>query len=79
MARQGNRPDSANSQFFINVKDNPTLNIPRDGAGYAVFGKVIQGWTWWKDQGCADGAERRTCDVPVDPRHRQSRHACGSG
>lgn len=43
MARQGNRPDSATSQFFISVKDNAALDIPRDGAGYAVFGKVVQG------------------------------------
>jgi cyclophilin family peptidyl-prolyl cis-trans isomerase len=39
-------PDSATSQFFINVGDNKFLNF-RDpsptGIGYAVFGKVIQG------------------------------------
>jgi cyclophilin family peptidyl-prolyl cis-trans isomerase len=38
-------PDSATSQFFINVKDNAFLN--REGApdkvGYAVFGKVVEG------------------------------------
>jgi len=43
MARLGNQPDSATSQFFINVKDNPGLDQPRDGAGYAVFGKVVDG------------------------------------
>ncbi len=43
MARQGNRPDSATSQFFINTADNRMLDEPRDGAGYAVFGKVIKG------------------------------------
>lgn len=38
-------PDSATSQFFINVKDNAFLNAAnsRDGNGYAVFGKVISG------------------------------------
>jgi peptidyl-prolyl cis-trans isomerase A (cyclophilin A) len=38
-------PDSATSQFFINVKDNAFLNAAnsRDGNGYAVFGKVIAG------------------------------------
>lgn len=37
-------PDSATSQFFINVVDNAGLNKPRpDGAGYAVFGKVTAG------------------------------------
>jgi peptidyl-prolyl cis-trans isomerase A (cyclophilin A) len=34
------RPDSATSAFFINLNDNPTLNIPQ---GYAVFGEVIEG------------------------------------
>jgi cyclophilin family peptidyl-prolyl cis-trans isomerase len=36
-------PDSATSQFFINVVDNPVLDQPRGGAAYAVFGKVIGG------------------------------------
>jgi peptidyl-prolyl cis-trans isomerase A (cyclophilin A) len=38
-------PNSATSQFFINVKDNPFLDAAnaRDGNGYAVFGKVIEG------------------------------------
>lgn len=37
-------PDSASAQFFINVNDNAFLNYPgQDGAGYAVFGKVIKG------------------------------------
>ena len=43
MARTGN-PNSATSQFFINVKDNAMLNAPSpDGHGYAVFGKVVGG------------------------------------
>lgn len=43
MARTGS-PDSATSQFFINVKDNIALNAPNpDGHGYAVFGKVVSG------------------------------------
>lgn len=44
MARTGD-PDSATSQFFINVTDNGFLNREeaRDGFGYAVFGKVIAG------------------------------------
>ena len=38
-------PDSATSQFFINVKANGFLNKDQaqDGVGYAVFGKVIEG------------------------------------
>jgi cyclophilin family peptidyl-prolyl cis-trans isomerase len=44
MART-NVPDSATSQFFINVKDNAFLDKAkaRDGVGYAVFGQVIDG------------------------------------
>ena len=34
-------PDSATSQFFINVADNP--NLDSYGGGYAVFGKVVSG------------------------------------
>jgi peptidyl-prolyl cis-trans isomerase A (cyclophilin A) len=38
-------PDSATSQFFINVNDNLRLDAAQaaDGQGYAVFGKVIEG------------------------------------
>ena len=37
-------PDSATSQFFINVADNSFLDYPgQDGFGYCVFGKVIEG------------------------------------
>jgi peptidyl-prolyl cis-trans isomerase A (cyclophilin A) len=38
-------PDSATSQFFINVTDNNFLDAAnsRDGNGYAVFGKVVEG------------------------------------
>jgi cyclophilin family peptidyl-prolyl cis-trans isomerase len=42
MART-NDPDSATSQFFINVKDNDFLDRSARGAGYAAFGKVIDG------------------------------------
>jgi peptidyl-prolyl cis-trans isomerase A (cyclophilin A) len=40
MART-NDPNSATSQFFINVADNPRLDDA--GGGYAVFGKVVEG------------------------------------
>ena len=38
-------PDSATSQFFINVVDNAMLDQAnaRDGQGYAVFGRVVAG------------------------------------
>lgn len=43
MARTSD-PDSATSQFFINVNDNAALDYPNAmGNGYTVFGKVISG------------------------------------
>jgi cyclophilin family peptidyl-prolyl cis-trans isomerase len=44
MARTSD-PDSATAQFFINVGDNKFLDRAqaRDGAGYTVFGRVIEG------------------------------------
>jgi cyclophilin family peptidyl-prolyl cis-trans isomerase len=36
-------PDSATSQFFINHGDNNNLNYNPTSAGYAVFGKVVEG------------------------------------
>ena len=35
-------PDSATSQFFLNLKDNPALD-GANGPGYAVFGKIVVG------------------------------------
>jgi len=44
MARTSD-PHSASAQFFINLKNNAFLDYPsRDGWGYAVFGKVTQGF-----------------------------------
>lgn len=67
MART-NEPDSATSQFFINVADNDFLNAGVRGPGYAVFGKVTEG------MGVVDriaGVEttrmRGMADVPVAP------------
>ena len=42
MARTAN-PDSATAQFFINLKNNASLDYGINGAGYAVFGRVIEG------------------------------------
>ncbi|MEM1231271.1 MAG: peptidylprolyl isomerase [Pseudomonadota bacterium] len=39
-----NHPDSANSQFYINVVDNAHLDAARGRPGYTVFGRVIDGW-----------------------------------
>jgi cyclophilin family peptidyl-prolyl cis-trans isomerase len=52
MARRGDSINSATSQFFINLIDNPTLDTPQKQAGdgcqlaycpYAVFGAVTDG------------------------------------
>jgi peptidyl-prolyl cis-trans isomerase A (cyclophilin A) len=42
MART-NDPNSATAQFFINLKDNAFLDFGIRGAGYAVFGQVLEG------------------------------------
>lgn len=39
-------PNSARAQFFINVRNNPSFNHrdrSRNGFGYAVFGRVVEG------------------------------------
>jgi cyclophilin family peptidyl-prolyl cis-trans isomerase len=38
-------PDSGTCQFFINLRDNTFLDRAkfRDGAGYCVFGRVVEG------------------------------------
>ncbi len=44
MARTSD-PHSATAQFFINLENNAALDYPgSDGWGYAVFGKVVQGF-----------------------------------
>ena len=41
-AARANDPNSATSQFFVNLGDNPTLD-EATGRGYTVFGRVTQG------------------------------------
>src|SRR6266851_473270 len=67
MART-NVPDSASSQFFINLKDNTFLDKSqsRDGVGYAVFGKVTGGMDIVdKIKGVATARRGHHDDVPV--------------
>ncbi len=68
MARTGN-PNSATSQFFINVADNNSLNHPSpDGHGYAVFGKVIKGMeVVTAIKGVKTKRVGPFSDVPADP------------
>lgn len=37
------KPDSATSQFFINLNDNPHLDPRENKPGYAVFARVVEG------------------------------------
>jgi peptidyl-prolyl cis-trans isomerase A (cyclophilin A) len=64
-------PDSATTQFFINLDDNKFLNFYKPDPhyiGYAVFGKVIRGFDTVKKIGQAPtqtvGIHK---DVPVQP------------
>jgi cyclophilin family peptidyl-prolyl cis-trans isomerase len=68
MARTPN-PNSATSQFFINQRDNHSLNyVENREPGYAVFGRVVEGM----DVVDAIAAVKTTrqkgmSDVPVEP------------
>ncbi len=42
MARTSD-PNSAKAQFFVNLKDNHNLDFGIGGAGYTVFGEVLEG------------------------------------
>jgi peptidyl-prolyl cis-trans isomerase A (cyclophilin A) len=68
MARTSD-PNSATSQFFINVKDNAMLNAPNpDGHGYTVFGKVVAGTEVVdKIRATRTGNKGGMQDVPVEP------------
>ncbi|RZL58003.1 MAG: peptidyl-prolyl cis-trans isomerase [Variovorax sp.] len=68
MARTGN-PDSATSQFFINVKNNAMLDAPNpDGHGYTVFGKVVSGKEVVdKIRAVQTGNKGRMQNVPLEP------------
>ena len=63
-------PDSASSQFFINVKDNHFLNFSSptpDGWGYCVFGKVVDGMDVVDViKGVATGSQGFHQDVPIE-------------
>jgi peptidyl-prolyl cis-trans isomerase A (cyclophilin A) len=63
-------PDSATSQFFINVRDNTGLDQPnaRDGEGYAVFGHVVEGMDVVdKIKAVATGDRAGQQNVPLQP------------
>lgn len=64
-------PDSASSQFFINVADNGFLNHTSptpSGWGYCVFGKVVEGMDVIDQiKGVATTSRAGHQDVPVEP------------
>jgi len=64
-------PDSASSQFFINVNDNNFLNHTSptsSGWGYCVFGKVTEGMDVIdKIKAIKTGSRAGHQDVPVEP------------
>ena len=68
MARTSD-PNSATSQFFINVRDNASLDAPNpDGHGYTVFGKVVSGMDVVSKMRAAQTATRGPHqNVPVTP------------
>lgn len=67
MARTQN-PNSATSQFFINLADNTFLDSSPRGIGYAVFGEVVEGMEV-VDKIAAVPTGRRGMhdDVPLEP------------
>lgn len=68
MART-NVVDSATSQFFINVKDNDSLNHQgQANFGYCVFGKVVEGLNVVQEiEKVATGRSGMHDDVPSTP------------
>lgn len=61
-------PDSATSQFFINLKDNPSLDYREWNVGYAVFGRVVQGMDVVETISYVPtGSTGMHRNVPVDP------------
>ena len=63
-------PDSATSQFFINVADNAFLDKEKaaDKVGYAVFGKVVEGMDVVKKiEKVATATKGMHQNVPTEP------------
>ncbi len=79
MARTPN-PHSATAQFFINHRTNQFLDKEnaRDGWGYCVFGKVVEGMEVVDEVAKAQTTTKNGHgDVPVDPIRIQSVNRAG--
>jgi len=75
MAKLGGNPNSATSQFFINLVDN-SRNLDRANGGFTVFAKVIEGMDvvdsiaavkTTRKTGTIKGRRLPMSDVPVEP------------
>ncbi len=67
MARK-NDPDSAGSQFYINVRSNPTLDAKPGRPGYTVFGRVASGMDVVSEIEMTPTQRKNgMADVPVEP------------
>lgn len=67
MART-NDPDSADTQFFINVNDNGRLDAKPGLPGYTVFGRVIDGWRVVESIELVNtGISKGMAAVPMEP------------
>lgn len=63
-----NNPNSATSQFYINLTDNPRLDGSESTPGYAVFGEVISGMDVVVEiAGTMEGADQGAAMNPADP------------
>ena len=59
-------PNSATSQFFINLVDNDFLNYGSRDKGYTVFGKVIEGMDIVDKISAVETQSRPMADWPVE-------------
>ncbi len=65
-------PDSATSQFFFNVIDNPALDNPDNSGGFAVFASVVEGLDVMDAIGAVETGSEQTAegatfnDVPLE-------------
>ena len=65
MARHAD-PDSAGSQFYINLFDNQYLDATADAPGYTVFGQLVAGFDVAEDIELTDtGTRNGMADVPL--------------
>lgn len=68
VARFGSQANSGTSQFFINTSDNAFLDQPRDGSGYAVFGRIVKGMDVIdKIRNVPTRTKGGMSDVPINP------------